>query len=158
MDQSISVVLPVHNAEASLASHVAHILDVLPDLTSRFEILIVDNGSTDHTEESAQELARQFPQLRVVRHSRREGMSTLMKTSLAQAQGDVVLVQDPANLMLRDDLRQIQAVRIEAAKSKPSLPRTVGKLMVWGAGLQASGKSRTDEELVPHRHRPSEAK
>ena len=69
--QTLSVVLTVHNAEKTLADQVSKTLDILTDLSARFELLIVDDGSTDQTEEVAHELARHFPQLRVARHARR---------------------------------------------------------------------------------------
>ena len=135
MDPSLSVVLPVHNAEATLATHVAHLLDVLPDLARKFEVLIVDDGSTDHTVESADELARQYPQLKVVRHPARQGMSEVVRTSLAKASGELVYVQNPGRTMNNGDLSQIRAMKSQtqsAAKSVGPATSHRKKLMIWG--------------------------
>ena len=94
-NQTLSVVLTVHNAEKTLAAHVGRMLDVLPDLTSRFELLIVDDGSTDQTEEVAHELARDYPQLRVARHPRRLGSDASAKTALENTTGEIVILHDP---------------------------------------------------------------
>jgi glycosyltransferase involved in cell wall biosynthesis len=92
----LSVVLTVHNAEKTLAGHVARMLDVLPDLTSQFELLIVDDGSTDQTEEVAHELARNYPQLSVARHSSRLGADGAAKTALSKTTGELVILHDAA--------------------------------------------------------------
>ena len=51
MSESLSVIVPVHNAQNDLAGQVADLLEVLPELTCDFEVLIVDDHSTDSTEE-----------------------------------------------------------------------------------------------------------
>lgn len=95
-NEMLSVVLTVHNAEKTLSEHVARMLDVLPDLTSRFELLIVDDGSTDQTEEVAHELARSYPQLSVARHSSRLGADGAAKTALTKTTGELVILHDAA--------------------------------------------------------------
>jgi hypothetical protein len=68
------------------------VFDVLADLTDRFEVLLVDQGSTDHTIEVAHELAVQYPQLRV---SRRKGewIEPLgSESQLDQTNGEVVFL------------------------------------------------------------------
>lgn len=139
MDPSLSVVLPVHNAEATLATHVAHLLEVLPDLARKFEVLIVDDGSTDQTAESAAELARQYPQLKVVRHGARQGMSEVVRTSLTKASGELVFVQNPSRTLNNGDLSQIRAMKShtqEVARPNghgvPAPASKQKKLMIWG--------------------------
>jgi glycosyltransferase involved in cell wall biosynthesis len=86
--RSLSVVLPVCNAERTLSDNLQAIFEILSDLTERFEVLVVDNGSTDQTMEIAHELSVQYPQLRVARPS-----APLDEHSgLDQATGDVVLL------------------------------------------------------------------
>jgi len=137
VEQSISVVLPVHNAEGTLARSVADVLEVLPDLTNRFEVLIVDDGSTDLTAESADELARRFPQLKVVRHATQQGIPAVVKTGLKQAHGDLVVVQDPSNPLRRRDLLQIQSFRSPPRKGQEltKTDRPKNRLMVLGTGF-----------------------
>lgn len=94
MNQSLSIVLPVHNVEATLARQVQDLLDTLTDWRARFEIVIVDDGSTDQTPECARDLAREFPQLRVLRHSRRLGSGAAIHAGLKHSLGDVVCVHD----------------------------------------------------------------
>jgi hypothetical protein len=90
--ESLSLVLPVHNVQTELQRSVAVLLDVLPELTRDFEILIVDDHSTDSTEEVAYELTRAYPQVRLLRHTRPLGGEVSVETGLARAVGEVVIV------------------------------------------------------------------
>ena len=63
---SLSVLLPVKNAQATLAATVQEILDVAADLSEQFELLIIDDGSSDATSEIATELTQNYPQVRAV--------------------------------------------------------------------------------------------
>lgn len=98
--KSLSVVVPVHNAERSLTRRIGHLLEVLHDLAAKFEVLIVDDGSTDQTEDVALELAQQYPQVRVTRHSEQLGIEASAQTGAVHTTGDIVVVhagQEPVN-------------------------------------------------------------
>lgn len=60
---SISLLLPVRNAQAWLDRVVRQALEVLPELSSRFEIRMLDEGSTDDTADVAAGLSATYPQL-----------------------------------------------------------------------------------------------
>ena len=47
MRDSLSILVPAYNVQATLGSHVGRLLEVAGELTGRFEILIIDNGSSD---------------------------------------------------------------------------------------------------------------
>jgi hypothetical protein len=94
LERSVTVVLPVHNAESTLHSTVQQILDVLPDLTRRFDVLIVDDDSSDGTREIAHDLARDYPQVRVCRRSRGLSRPAAIRAALEQSQGEVVLLHE----------------------------------------------------------------
>jgi hypothetical protein len=94
LNRSLSVFLPVHNAQAHLQRHVAELLDVLPELTRRFELVVIDDGSIDATPEVAYDLACQFPQLTVVRHARRLGISQAIRSGLEHSAGEIIITHD----------------------------------------------------------------
>lgn len=94
MQQSVSFCLPVHNAQSTLATTVAEILEVLPEVARSFELVIVDDASSDATPEIADELATHYPQLRVVRHGRRLGVPATLQRGLEESRGEVILLRE----------------------------------------------------------------
>jgi len=90
----ISVVIPLYN-EAS------HVREVLSDLTkalqqteSRFELVLVDDGSADDTWERIKGEAGKLPNLRAVRLSRNFGKELALCAGLERARGEAIVVMD----------------------------------------------------------------
>lgn len=107
MNPSLSVILPVCSAAESLERVVGRLLEMLPDLTGRFEILIVDDASTDNTPEIADELRRTYPQVRVIRHGWSWGTAAALRTGRRQCRGrHVIVVPSLADFQPRDVVRQ----------------------------------------------------
>ena len=63
------------------------------DLSERFELLIIDDGSSDATSEVAHELSQRYPQIRLLRHRKPMGEEAALRAGLAQSRGDVVFVR-----------------------------------------------------------------
>ncbi len=150
--KSISVVVPVHNVERNLTRRVEQLLEVLPDLAAKFEVLIVDDGSTDQTEDVALELSRQYPQVRVTRHSEQLGIEASAQTGAAHTTGDIVIVHaghEPVNASQlqktwehRDDEELVVApIGSHVGGIDPEVLR---QLEEWGQSL---GDERAD---IPH--------
>ena len=95
MDRSLCVLLPVHNHQTALVSRVVGVLDVVADLTSRFEILVIDDASNDDTFELAVDLSRVYPQVGVLRHGERRGTMLAVETGLRRTVAEFVVVHDP---------------------------------------------------------------
>lgn len=91
---SLSAVLPVHNAQSRIAALVSGLLDILPELTRHWDILVIDDASADATCEAAHELERSYPQVRLVSHPTRLGFDECLRTSLGRVRGDALLIRD----------------------------------------------------------------
>ncbi len=94
MNPTLSIILPVHNAQATLARDVHRLFEVADDLIPSLEILIVDNGSTDDTYETAHELAIRFPQIGVIRIADRVGMGPAVQRGIGYVQGATVIAHE----------------------------------------------------------------
>lgn len=152
MSDSLSLIVPVCNAGPSLRRNILNLLDLLPDFTPRFEVLIVDQGSEDQTEEVASELARQFPQIRAIRGGTTERAA--IEAGLRYTTGDVVLVENEPTCIRPSKLRRMWHERQNgtprrAARTKypqPTDAALIDRLIQWGAGVTASGRA---SELPP---------
>lgn len=94
MERSLSALLPVHNAQSTLAATVQTYLEIVPELTPRFELVVADDGSTDATIEVADEMATRYPQVVAVRRAIRRGRAATIGTALGRSTGDVLLLED----------------------------------------------------------------
>ena len=143
-EESLSVVLPVFNSAATLAERISDLLEILPDITSRFEVLILDNGSTDQTEEIAHDLARQFPQLSMIRHANRLDERELMRTGFLHTSGDLVVVYDEESPLRKGELRRMWSLRkneqqlVTRPETRDRQPTTLDRLASWSTHLADS--------------------
>lgn len=91
---SISLVFPAWNEQDYVERAVTRALAVLPRLTPDFEILIVDDASTDRTPEICAELCRRHPEVRTVRHPVNQKLGGALKTGFAASTKEVVVYSD----------------------------------------------------------------
>ena len=89
MSPKLSVLVPVHNEERTLPA----LLDAVEARPEVYELVIVDDGSTDATAEIL--AAREFRvPAHVFRHSTNRGKGSAIRTAIAAASGDVAVIQD----------------------------------------------------------------
>lgn len=108
--ESVTVFFPMYNEEENVQAAVASAEEILESLTDDFEILIVDDASTDRTSEIALALAKADPRIRVVRHEKNLRLGGALKTGFAQARKDLVLYSDADYPF--DMIELVKAVRI----------------------------------------------
>ncbi len=153
--KSLSIVIPVHNVQSIIVGEVDRLLEIVADLTSDFELMIVDDGSTDGTEEVLYEISCRYPQVRSRRYTPKQGKATAIDLGLAAAAGEVVMIQDMDRPLSTDDIHSLWAMHIDASLAaqpqpqkaiepvKPLLPGDpqplnqdlLAKLSSWGADI-----------------------
>ena len=89
---AVSVIVPVRNEAGNLAPLVAEIAAALAG--RRFEVVYVNDGSTDGTEAELRRLQAEHPWLRQMRHARSCGQSAALRTGIAAARGPAIVTLD----------------------------------------------------------------
>jgi dolichol-phosphate mannosyltransferase len=100
----LTLVMPAMNEEANLPRAYDEVTRVMADLRYDYEVLIIDNASTDRTGDVAAALAARDPRWRYVCFSRNFNVEVSIAAGLRFARGDAALVlfsdlQDPPNLI-----------------------------------------------------------
>lgn len=90
----ISVVIPLYNEAESLPELAAWIERVMQASGFSYEIIFVNDGSTDSSMQVIRSLAEANPAIHAVSFSRNYGKSPALNTGFARAQGDVVITMD----------------------------------------------------------------
>ena len=91
---SLSVVIPVFNEAASLQGLFEEVTDALLGLEVPYEILFIDDGSTDASPQVLQELAAKDPGVKLIAFRRNFGQTAAMMAGIEYAQGGVIVVMD----------------------------------------------------------------
>jgi len=90
-DFTLSVLIPVYNEVETLVQILARVRAV--DIKK--EVILVDDGSTDGTRDLlASEIEGKYPDVKVVYHAVNQGKGAALRTAIANATGDILLVQD----------------------------------------------------------------
>lgn len=93
-DIGISVVVPAFNEEENLPILVPQIVDVLRTLGISYEMIFVDDGSTDTSREILRQMASQYPQLHLLAFKKNCGETAAGAAGLKEARGEVVITLD----------------------------------------------------------------
>ena len=100
----LSTIVPVYNEEASLPDFVAALMPVLIDLGLPFEVVFVNDGSTDKSAQVLDDLATTNANIRVVHFRRNFGQTAAMMAGLDYSTGNVII---PIDADLQNDPQDI---------------------------------------------------
>ena len=90
----LSVVIPAHNESARLPATLQAVLSLLQSRSEPFEVVVVDDGSTDDTAELVQRVCRESPEVRLLRHPTNIGKGAAVRNGMLNARGEYILFTD----------------------------------------------------------------
>ena len=134
---SITAFFPACNDGGTIGSLVVTTLNTLEELTDDYEVIVVENGSTDYTVDVLEELAEQYDHLRVLTHREALGYGGALRVGFAQAAKELVFYTDgdaqydPRELRLllaamRDDVDIVNGWKID--RGDPLHRKIIGRI------------------------------
>lgn len=103
----VSIVVPIYNEAESIPVLGERLDAVLSTLGRSYEIVLVDDGSTDGSWEKLRELARRYKHVRLIRFRRNFGQTAAMSAGFRESKGQVIITMDAD---LQNDPQDIPAV------------------------------------------------
>lgn len=105
-DPFISIIIPVLNEEEAIPHFVEVVEGILEKSSCRFELLFVNDGSTDSTSDVLHQMEMSDHQIRIIEFTRNFGKEAAVTAGLEHAEGDAVIpmdvdLQDPPELILQ---------------------------------------------------------
>ena len=111
MSVALSVLLSFRNCQGVLASRLPELIEVLPDLTPNWELILVDDASRDASAEIAEETARRYPQVRLITPAQPRGRLEALRTALLRSRGEYALIPVRQSWTAGDALHRMWAAR-----------------------------------------------
>jgi glycosyltransferase involved in cell wall biosynthesis len=90
----LSVLVPVYNERHVVEMSLRRVLDLRHSLISSLELIVVDDCSTDGTRDVLRQLQDEDPRVTVLFHETNQGKGATIRTALAHATGDIVIIHD----------------------------------------------------------------
>jgi glycosyltransferase involved in cell wall biosynthesis len=90
----LSIFFPAYNDSGTIASLVITARATAQKLTDDFEIIVVNDGSKDHTAQLADELAQTYPEVRVIHHPVNRGYGGALRSGFAGALKELIFYTD----------------------------------------------------------------
>lgn len=108
----LSLIIPAHNEEARLPGTLAQIHEFVEKQSYESEILVVENGSTDHTYQIAQDFTERYPRIHLLRNAM-SGKGRAVRQGMLSAQGDYRFMCDVDLSMPVDEINCFLPPRLQ---------------------------------------------
>ncbi|MFN3351460.1 glycosyltransferase family 2 protein [Pseudorhodoplanes sp.] len=119
----LSIVVPVHNEADNVADLAGEIIAVLRDHIS-FEIVFVDDGSTDTTAAALMCLSELYPEVAAIAHDRKSGQSIAVVSGVRAARGEIIVTIDGDG---QNDPKFIPGLVAALRKGQPEVGLVAGR-------------------------------
>jgi len=151
----VSVIVPLYNEAACAGAVLTELAEVLRrEMTVPFEMIVVDDGSSDKTLEVAKACAASFPGVfRILRHTKNVGQSFAFHTGFRAARGAVVVTIDGDGQNVPDDIPRVVAALKEKtcdcccgfrAKRQDTFWKRIGSRLANGTRNRVLGEAIID--------------
>jgi glycosyltransferase involved in cell wall biosynthesis len=140
----ISILFPAFNDEKTIGALVSQALDLLPTLTDDYEVLVVNDGSADATQEVLEEVARASTHLKLVRHARNLGYGAALRSGFTHATKELIFYTDgDGQYDIREVVRLLPLMTeacdvvngYKMSRSDPAHRKIMGAIYNWLARL-----------------------
>jgi glycosyltransferase involved in cell wall biosynthesis len=118
----VTVVLPCYNEQNHVVNEIERITEALDQSSLRYELLVIDDCSTDQTLETVQQAQARFPYLRVMPFHRNSGSGTARRVGTNQARGDIVVWTDADMTYPNERIPEF----VELLAKDPTIDQVVG--------------------------------
>ncbi len=144
----ISVLVPVLNEQETIQPLAARTAGVLDGLGKEFEIIFVDDGSSDQTSERVREAHREDPRVRLVQLRRNFGKAAALCAGIDVSRGDILITMDgdlqddPEEIPRFLDMLEVEGLELVSGWKKkrhdPIMKRYPSKLFNWATRIMGS--------------------
>ncbi len=104
-DISVSVVIPAYNEELRIRNSLQKVMNFMNDNYEDYEVLLIDDGSTDRTVLIGEEFAKNYPKLKIVKNPH-SGKGYTVKTGILMSKKDYILFSDADLATPIEDLKR----------------------------------------------------
>ena len=92
--ESLSLFFPTFNEEQNIQSQLNHALEVAPSVAKLYELIVIDDGSTDQTAAIVQKMMVNHPQIKLISHPKNRGYGAALKSGFKAAQCSWIFFTD----------------------------------------------------------------
>lgn len=139
MASEIAVIVPVYNEEDNVLPMAREVSDAMKKAGRSYELVFVDDASTDSTWKKIEEARRQFPGVRGLRHAVNSGQSAALWTGIQASHSDIIatldgdLQNDPADIpqMLPSLAKADFVCGVRAKRRDTFVRRSSSKIARW---------------------------
>jgi len=103
----ITIFFPVYNDENTIGNMTLKCITVLKDIASKYEVIIINDGSPDNSGEIADNMARLYENVKVIHHPVNQGYGSAIKSGLKNAKYEWVCFTDGDDEYDIEDLRKM---------------------------------------------------
>ena len=151
----MSIVIPFHNESANITPLIKKTDEVLTHMQISYEIVAVDDASSDDTYKILQDLTNSFPSLKVFHHHNNCGQSTSVVTGVRNAKGDLIATLDGDGQNNPEDIPNLYKALLNS--NNPNLKMVAGYrkerkdtiFKRWGSKFANSIRSRLLKDATP---------